>query len=199
MLLEHRGETPRIHETAYVAPTATVCGDVSIGEGACVLFGAVITADGGPVEIGERVVVVEQAVLRGTPRHPLRVGDHVLIGPRAHLTGCTVEENAFLATGTTVFNGATIGSGSEVRVNGTVHLRTPLTEGSTVPIGWIAVGDPVEVLPPGEHERVWEIQEPLDFPETVFGLEREPPATLMPKLTDRYTRFLKRHAEDEAI
>lgn len=199
MLLEHRGETPRIHETAYVAPTATVCGDVSIGEDACVLFDAVVTADGGPVEIGERVVVMEHAVLRGTPRHPLRVGDHVLIGPRAYLTGCTVEENVFLATGSTVFNGATIGAGSEVRINGTVHLRTPLPEGSTVPIGWIAVGDPPEVLPPGEHERIWEIQEALNFPRTVFGLEREPPATLMPKLTDRYTRFLKSHDGDEEI
>lgn len=196
MLLEHRGERPQIHETAYVAPTATVCGDVTIGEESCVLFGAVITSEGGPVYVGDRCIVMEQAVLRGTPRHPLDVGDDALVGPRAYLSGCTVGAASFLATGSTVFNGATVGTGTEVRVNGTVHVGTTLPEGSTVPIGWVAVGDPVEVLPPGDHDRIWACQEPMDFPGTVFGLDREPTATLMPKVAARYVRSLRRHDDD---
>jgi len=81
MLLEHKGKRPHIHESAYIAPTATVCGDVTIGAESCVLFGAVLVAEGGPVAIGEHCVVMEQAVLRGTARHPVRVGNHVLVGP----------------------------------------------------------------------------------------------------------------------
>jgi carbonic anhydrase/acetyltransferase-like protein (isoleucine patch superfamily) len=48
---------------------------------------------------------MEQAVLRGTARHPVRLADHVLVGPHAHLTGCTVEDSVFVATGACVFNG----------------------------------------------------------------------------------------------
>jgi carbonic anhydrase/acetyltransferase-like protein (isoleucine patch superfamily) len=196
MRLEHRGRSPRIHESAYIAPNATICGDVTIGENSRVLFGAVLTAEGGPVEIGDECVIMENAVIRGTPRHPARLGDHVLVGPRSYLTGCVVEDNTFLATGSTVFNGAHLGSGAEVRINGVVHLKTVLPEGATVPIGWIAVGDPAEILPPEAHERTWALQEPLDFPGTVFGVERAAAETMMPEMLHRYTRALGSHLRD---
>ncbi len=200
MLMEHLGKRPRVHATAYVAPTAVVCGDVTIGEDSRVLFGAVLTAEGGPVAIGARCIVMENAVLRGTPRHPMRLGDHVLIGPRATLTGCTVEDDAFLATGTTVFNGARIGARAEVQVNGIVHLKTALAAGAVVPIGWVAVGDPAHIRPPGEHDEIWAVQEPLNFPRTVFGLERPAEGdTIMPELTRRYAKALARHGDDRII
>jgi carbonic anhydrase/acetyltransferase-like protein (isoleucine patch superfamily) len=200
MLLEHQGKRPRVHPSAYVAPTATICGDVTIGEDSRVLFGAVISADGGPVRIGARCIVMENAVIRGTPRQPTRLGNHVLVGPRAYLTGCTVEDDVFLATGVAIFNGARIGVRAEVRINGVVHLNTALPPDVTVPIGWVAVGDPAEILPPGEHERIWAIQEPLDFPRTVFGLERAPAGeTIMPEMTRRYARALARHRDDRIL
>ncbi|MFQ5948836.1 MAG: gamma carbonic anhydrase family protein [Acidimicrobiia bacterium] len=200
MLIEHRARRPRVHETAYVAPTATLCGEVSIGEHSRVLFGAVLTAEGGPVEVGSHCIIMENAVIRGTPRHPARLGDHVLVGPRAHLTGCVVEDKVFLATGCAVFNGARIGERPEVRVNGTVHLLTNLLPATTVPIGWIAVGDPAQVLAPDQHDRIWEIQEPLDFPKEVFGLDRPPPGrSIMPQLAERYARALSRHFDDTRI
>lgn len=197
MLLEHLGKRPRIHPSAYIAPTAVVCGDVVIGEESAILFGAIVVAEGGAVSIGSRSVVMENAVIRGTTRHPARIGDHVLIGPRAYLTGCTVENCAFLATGSTVFNGARIGRRAEVRVNGVVHLRTVLPDDAMVPIGWVAVGDPAEILPAADHDRIWSIQEPLDFPRTVFGLARAPAGeSIMPELARRYTRALARHRGD---
>lgn len=199
MLLEHRGKRPQIHESAYVAPTATICGDVTVGENGRVLFGAVITGEGGSVEIGAECIVMENAVVCGTPKHPVRIGDHVLVGPRAYLTGCTVEDNAFLATGSTVFNGSLIDEGSEVRVNGVVHLRTVLPKDSLVPIGWVAVGDPVEILSPEEHGRIWAIQEPLDFPGTVFGVERASAETMMPEITRRYAKGLEKHWTDRIL
>jgi len=148
MLLEHQGKLPHIHETAYIAPTATVCGDVTIGAESRVLFGAVLVAEGGPVTIGGHCIIMEQAVLRGTARHPVRLGDHVLVGPHAHLSGCTVEDSVFVATGACVLNGARLGARSEVRINGVVHVNTAVPAGATVPIDWVAVGDPAQILRP---------------------------------------------------
>lgn len=200
MLIEHRGKRPRIHGSAYVAPTATLCGDVTVGPESRILFGAVITAEGGPVEIGAHCIIMENAVIRGTRPHPARLGDHVLVGPRALLSGCTVEDCAFLAAGATVFNLARIGARAEVRINGVVHVKTTLAADAVVPIGWVAVGSPAEILPPGEHDRIWAVQEPLDFSHTVFGLERAPAGeTLMPELTRRYARALGRHRDDHVL
>ena len=81
MLLEHRGKRPQIHECAYVAPTATICGDVTVGANSRVLFGAVVTAEGGAAEIGAECIVMENAVVRGTQKHPVRIGDHILVVP----------------------------------------------------------------------------------------------------------------------
>ncbi len=125
------------------------------------------------------------------------MGDRVLVGPRAYLSGCTVEDEAFLATGTAVFNGARIGRRAEVRVNGTVHLRTVLAQGEVVPIGWVAVGDPARILPPERHDAIWAIQEPLDFPREIFGVERSP--GMMAEIMDRYTRGLRSHRDDRIV
>ncbi len=200
MMIEHLGKAPRIHPTAYVAPNAVLCGDVRVGKGARVLFGATLTAEGGPVTIGEETIVMEGALIRGSRRHPASVGRNVLVGPRAYLTGCTIEDEAFLATGSTIFNGATVGRRAEVRINGVVHVNTVLPADGLVPIGWVAVGDPATVLSPHEHERIWAIQEGLDFPGTVFGMERPGEGeTLMPEMTRRYGAWLARHREDRVL
>ncbi len=200
MIIEHQGKRPTIHESAYIAPTATICGDVSIGENSRVLFGAIVVAEGGPVAIGANCIVMENAVIRGTLRHPARLSNHILVGPGAYLSGCTVDDNVFLATGATIFNGARIGTRAEVRINGVVHINTNLPADAVVPIGWIAVGDPAVILPPQEHEKIWAIQERLNFPRTVFGLERAPVgASIMPELTRRYARALAKHLQDKII
>ena len=95
MIIEHRGKQPIIHESAFVAPNATICGDVIIGANTSVLFGAVITAAGGQVKIGSNCVVMENAIIRGTPKYPTHIGNNVMVGPHAHLTGCAVEDNAW--------------------------------------------------------------------------------------------------------
>src|SRR5881396_3515342 len=83
MILEHGGKRPRIHASAYVAPNATICGEVTVGAESRVLFGAVLTAESGPVTIGERCIIMENAVIRGVAHHPASLGDHVLVGPHA--------------------------------------------------------------------------------------------------------------------
>jgi carbonic anhydrase/acetyltransferase-like protein (isoleucine patch superfamily) len=200
MLIEHGGARPAVDPTAYVAPTATLSGDVRVGPDARILFGAVLTADGGPVQIGAGSIVMENAVLRGTPRDPLRLGRAVLVGPLAYLTGCAVGDEAFLATGCRVFNGARVGARAEVRINAVVHLRTVLPEDTTVPIGWVAVGDPARLFPPGDHEEIWAVQEELDFPGYVFGVPRPPAGrSIMPEVSRRYGRALGRHRDDRPL
>ncbi|WP_203581284.1 gamma carbonic anhydrase family protein [Microbacterium hibisci] len=198
MRFEHLGAQPRIHPEAVIAATAVISGDVEIGADCQILHGAVITAEGGPITLGTNVIVMENALVRATATNPVHIADHVLVGPMASVSGAVVEEEAFLATGTRVFNGARIGARSEVRINGVVHLRTTLPADATVPIGWVAVGDPVQILPPDRHEEIWAAQRELDFPGYVFGLDRETP-DLMVQLTERYGRSLARHADDRRL
>jgi len=199
VLIEHEGRSPRVAASAYVAPNAVVCGDVVLGEEARVLFGAVVTAEGGRVEIGSHAIVMEQALVRGRAGHPTTLGRHVIVGPHAHVNGAVVGDDAFLATGTAVFPGARVGSGAEVRINGVVHVNSSVPPGGVVPIGWIAVGDPAEILPPNEHERIWGVQEGLDFPGTVFGVARAPAAEMMPAVARRYADLFGRHRADRIL
>ncbi|WP_298960836.1 hypothetical protein [uncultured Methylobacterium sp.] len=71
-------------------------------------------------------------------------------------------------------------------------MRTRLDAGATVPIGWIAVGDPARILSPDRHEEIWAIQKPLDFPGFVYGFDRATPA-LMREVTVRLSGTLGPH------
>ena len=128
MLLEHSGLSPRIDASARIAPNAVICGDVTIGPNCSVGFGAVITAESGKVTIGKGCVIMDTAVIRGVRNNEVVIGDNVMIGAQARLVGCRIGEEAFIATGATIFNGAVIGRGAEVRINAIVHLRTVLPQ-----------------------------------------------------------------------
>ncbi|MGH1506455.1 MAG: gamma carbonic anhydrase family protein [Acidimicrobiales bacterium] len=165
--------TPSIHPDARVAADATVTGDVSIGAGARVASGARLVAEpGSSISVGACTIVLENAVLRATQRQSLTIGDHCLIGPHAHVVGATIGDEVFVATGASVFHGAILEPGSEVRINAVVHLRSRLEAGVNVPIGWVAVGDPAQLFPPDRHEEIWALQAPLDFPGYVYGVDR---------------------------
>ena len=159
------------------------------------LFGAVLTAEGGTISIGHDVIVMENAVLRSTSHHDLTIGNNCVVGPRSHIVGADVHDEVFLATGSSVFNGAVIGAQSEVRINATVHLRTVLAPGTTVPIGWIAVGDPAQLFSPEQHDALWPIQREQDFPGYIFGVDRTSPAAMV-EITERWSRSLSSHLED---
>lgn len=184
---------PTIHPESSIAPTATLIGDVRIGAGTRVLSGAVLDAGDGTITIAGPAVIMEHAVLRATARFPLSIGSHCLIGPHATLSGAMVGDEVFIATGASVFPAAVIGAGSEVRINAVVHLRTELPQGSTVPIGWIAVGAPATILPPSEHDQIWAVQRELDFPGFVFGVDREGERP-MRDMVERYSDYLGRSA-----
>jgi carbonic anhydrase/acetyltransferase-like protein (isoleucine patch superfamily) len=197
MLIEHLGRTPEVHPTAYVAPNAVLCGDVRIGPSCRVMFGAQLIAEGGQISVGEQTIVLENAVVRATEDHPLRIGRHCVVGPHAHLVGCEVDDGVFIATGASIFHGARIGRGAEVRINAVVHLKTELPPSTVVPIGWVAVGSPAQVLAPTEHDRIWALQEPLDFPATAYGVPRREAS--MEKITTVLAHRLASHRHDRPI
>jgi len=196
MLVQHRGNVPVVDPSAYVAPTAVLCGDVRVGPRARVLFGAVLSAEDGRVEVGARCVIMENALVRGRAAHPARLGDDVLVGPHAHLNGTVVGDGCFLATGSSLFPGSRLGREVEVRINGVVHVNTALDDGALVPIGWVAVGDPAQVLAPSDHEEIWKVQAGLDFPQTVYGISREASAR---ERMERQAEWFASHGDDRIL
>ncbi|HEX6468705.1 MAG TPA: gamma carbonic anhydrase family protein [Streptosporangiaceae bacterium] len=196
MLLEHRGKSPVVPESAYVAPSAVLCGAVVLGERARVLHGAVLTAENGEVRTGSDVVVMENALIRGRAKHPAVLGDAVLIGPHAHVNGATVEDEVFVATGVSIFPGAVAEARCELRINSVLHVNSRLRTGSVVPIGWIAAGDPAELFSPDRHAELWERQQELDFPGTVYGVPR---GTSMRTIMARQTDFYAAHRQDTIL
>ncbi len=196
MIVAYEGHSPRIDAEAWVAPDATVCGDVTIGAGARIMHGARLVAEGGgSIRIGSNCIVLENAVVRATPNHPYVIGDHCLIGPNSHV----VRRNPR--------RGLCRNRGGDLprrhyrqgrRSADKLHLRTHLEPGATVPIGWVAVGNPAEILPPDRHEAIWTLQKPLDFPGFVYGLDRNAP-DLMQILTSGLAERLDVHRKEEQI
>jgi carbonic anhydrase/acetyltransferase-like protein (isoleucine patch superfamily) len=197
MLISHKGKNPEVHSSAYIAPTATICGDVTIGPNCRVMHGASIIAEGGKITIGEQCIIFENAVVRSNTDHSASIGNHCLIGPNAHVVGCTVEDEVFIATGAAIFHSACLGKGSQIRINAVVHIKSHLEPGVMVPIGWIAVGNPAKIFSPDKHEEIWKIQEPLNFPLTVYGYDR--PVASMKKITQRLSENLGSHIDDTII
>ncbi|MDC2955071.1 gamma carbonic anhydrase family protein [Streptomyces gilvifuscus] len=196
MLIEHRGRRPLVPDSAYVAPSATLCGAVVLGEGARVLHGAVLTAEDGEVRVGADTVVMEHALVRGRARHPAVIGDAVLIGPHTHVNGAVVEDEVFVATGASLFPGSVAGAGAELRINSVLHVGSRLAPGTVVPIGWIAAGDPARLFAPEQHEELWQVQRELDFPGTVYGVPRGTP---MRDIMTRQSAFYGAHLDDRPL
>jgi carbonic anhydrase/acetyltransferase-like protein (isoleucine patch superfamily) len=202
MEIRHRDTAPSVDPAAYIAQTAVLSGDVRVGPGSCVLHGAVLTADGGPVRVGANCVIMEQVVLRGTPAHPLLVGDHVLIGPHAYLTGCDIGDEVFIATGAMIFNGARMGRASSVALGGGVHIGCVVPPRTAIPIGWVAVGDPARMYPPGDMEQIRAgLAEAGGFLPFVFGTDRAADrGEQMRAALGRYSRAMAiHHAGDEEV
>jgi carbonic anhydrase/acetyltransferase-like protein (isoleucine patch superfamily) len=179
-----------------VAPTAVVSGAVTVAAGARILHGAVITAEDGAVTIGRDVVVMENAVVKARAGLDVDIADACLIGPHAHVNGARLGAGCFIATGASLFPGAVAGDGAEVRIRAVVQANSVLEAGGVVPIGWVAVGDPAQILPPDDHDQIWAIQRNLDFNGTVYGVKR---GTSMADIMRAQSEFYGAHASDEFL
>jgi carbonic anhydrase/acetyltransferase-like protein (isoleucine patch superfamily) len=175
MLIRHRGAEPRVDPTAYIAPNATLVGDVRIGPRARVMYGAVLDAEGAYVEVGEACVIGEHAVLRATAvahhPHPVILGDHILVGPHTTLLGCVVDRCAYFGTGATVLHGARLHPGAVAAVGSLVHANAVLPAEFLLPPFTVAVGDPAQVVTPDRVEEMAAAIKGSNFAATAFGVE----------------------------
>jgi carbonic anhydrase/acetyltransferase-like protein (isoleucine patch superfamily) len=169
MLISHRGSTPVVDPSAFVAPTATLVGDVRIGPRARVMYGAVLDAEGSSIEVGEACVITENAVLRAvtSPAWPVVLGDHVFVGPHATVLGASVERCAYLATGAVVLQGAVVGSGACVAVHALVHARTVIDSEAFVGPHSVAVGE--QIFRADQADAITRAISELNFAGTAFG------------------------------
>ena len=199
MIVSSNAKKPKIHESVYVAPNAVISGEVTIEEGCAILFGAVITAEGAPIEIGANTVVMENAVVKSSGgaamAFPCTLGESCIVGPGAYIVGATIEPGAFIAAGSKIFNGATIESGVSVALGAIVHINTRVTTGQHVPMQHIAYGDPAIIHPPREAPQV---HAQMDFFSTVFNLPQT--GDVRAKAAETYAGFLRKtHAQDAAL
>lgn len=199
MIIESNGKSPRIHESAFVAATATLIGDVEIDEGCAIMHGAVLVAEGAPLRVGPNCVVMEQAVLRASggsvSQFPLTLGEACLVGPGAYLVGCDVGPGSFIAAGVKIFNGARLGAGCSVALNGVVHIKSEVGEGEHIPIGGVVIG--AERFTLADGPRIREALQKLEFSEYVFNVPAGPDAGA--EIATSYSSFLRKiHAEDQS-
>jgi carbonic anhydrase/acetyltransferase-like protein (isoleucine patch superfamily) len=174
-MIRHRGATPSVDPSAYVAPTATLVGDVRIGPRARIMYGAVLDAEGSTVEIGEACVVSEHAVLRatavGSRPHPVVLGDHVFVGPHATVLGATLERCCYLGTNATVLHGARLGAGAVLAVGALAHANAVIASEAFIAPVTIAVGDPARVITPDRLDEVAAAIRETNFAGTAFGVQ----------------------------
>ena len=136
------GKRPRVHPDAYVAPTAVLIGDVELGPGASVWFGAILRGDESSISIGAGSNVQDNVVIHCSRDLPTVVGRDVTIGHKACLEGCTVEDGALVGTGSIMLQRSRLGAGAMLAAGAV------LREGGQVPPGHLAAGVPAAVKKP---------------------------------------------------
>ncbi|MGH7390448.1 MAG: gamma carbonic anhydrase family protein [Candidatus Rokuibacteriota bacterium] len=158
-LYSFEGKRPRVHPSAFVAPTAVLIGDVTVEENASVWYNAVLRADFGPIVIRRGANVQDGAVVHVTPVHAVEVGPGATIGHTCVVHGATLGEEALVGNGATVLDGARIGARAMV---GAGALVTPDTE---IPEGMLALGAPAKVRGPlaGTPAEFWVRANPAGY------------------------------------
>lgn len=143
MILPHHGYWPKIHETAFVAPSADVIGDVEIGSHSSIWFQCVVRGDVNTIRIGARTNIQDHTMLHVTRKvSPLKIGDDVTVGHRVTLHGCTIGSRVLVGMGAIVLDNAEVGDDCIIGAGALV------TKGTKIPNGSLAVGAPAKVIRP---------------------------------------------------
>jgi len=134
------GVSPQLGKNVWVAPNASVIGDVALAANVSIWFGVVIRCDNEPIAIGEDTNIQDNSVLHSDAGMPLTIGKGVTVGHKVMLHGCTVGDNSLIGVGATVLNGAVIGK------NCIVGAHALITEGKIIPDNSLVVGSPGRVM-----------------------------------------------------
>lgn len=139
-LYTYRGRSPKVAPDAWVAPTASVIGDVEIASGASVWFGATVRGDMSYVRIGPRTSVQDNCVIHTEADGPTLIGADVTLGHGAIVHNSTVGDNVLIGMGSVLVGGARVGDGAVIAAGAL------LLEGMEVPPGKVAVGVPARIV-----------------------------------------------------
>lgn len=131
---------PRIADSAWVADSAQVIGDVVMGDGSSVWFGSVVRGDSARILIGAGSNIQDLSVLHADEGMPMVIGERVTVGHQAMLHGCTIGDESLIGIGAVVLNGARIGR------NCLVGAGALVTEGKEFPDGSMIIGSPARVV-----------------------------------------------------
>lgn len=139
-IYELDGVAPRLADSAWVADSAQVIGNVVLGEGSSVWFGAVLRGDTETITLGAGSNIQDGSVLHADLGFPMTVGANVTVGHQVMLHGCTIGDESLIGIGATVLNGAKIGR------NCLVGAGSLVTEGKEFPDGSMIIGSPARVV-----------------------------------------------------
>ena len=173
-IYEFEGRAPTIHESAYVAPSAIVIGEVIVGAGCYVGHGAILRGDYGTIEIGAGTAIEEGVIVHARPGDKTVIGERVTVGHGAMIHNAVIEEEAVIGMRSTVTDYARVGRGAIV---GEMALVKATQE---IPPEQVAVGVPARVVGPvKEHQRaMWTMGKELyidlarRYPEGMKEIER---------------------------
>ena len=140
MMLPFGGKKPRDEGAAFVAPNATVLGDVVLGPGSTVWYGAVLRGDDGTLTLGENTNVQDNAVLHCDPGGGVTLGRNVTVGHSALVHGCTVGDGSLIGMHATLLNHCVVGK------NCIIGAGALVPEGMVIPDGSVAVGVPAKII-----------------------------------------------------
>ena len=143
-LYSFEGVSPTVHPEAWIAPTATLIGDVTVEKGASIWYGVVIRADLGRIIIREGANIQDNSVIHVSLDHICEVGRNATVGHLCLVHDCVVGEQALIGNGATILDGAQIGERSLVAAGATV------TPGSVIPPESVALGNPAKKIVPLE-------------------------------------------------
>jgi len=138
ILLEFAGKRPQVHPDAYVAPTATLIGDVVVEEGAIILFGAVLRGDLGQVRIGKFTSIQDNVVAHTLPDGRITVGANVTVGHGVVLHNCTIEDGAMIGINAVILDNAVVGSEAMIAAGSVVG------DNVNIPPRYLAAGVPAK-------------------------------------------------------
>ena len=133
-------KTPQIGDNAWIAPNATVIGDVRLGKNASIWWGATLRGDNDPITIGDNSNIQDGSVLHTDEGVPMNIGRDVTVGHLVMLHGCTVGDGSLIGIGSVILNRAMIGKGCIVGAN------TLIPEGKVFPDKVLIVGSPGKVV-----------------------------------------------------
>ena len=139
LILPIRGRAPEMHAESWVAPNASLIGQVSLAARASVWYGATLRAEAEPIEIGFGTNIQDGVTIHVDPEFPREVGAGVTVGHNAVLHGCDVEDDSLIGMGAVVLNGARIGAGSLIAAGAVVP------QGAVIPPRSMVAGVPGKV------------------------------------------------------